>query len=133
MLLFINTTDSNKTELALVSKEKIDKLEFVTNRDLSEKLLPQIQKLLKNKKIKLKDLTGIAVVKGPGSFMGIRTGVATGNTLAYVLNIPIFGIKQSQKMENLTKISEKSKKLGVFIKPLYNRSPGITKSTKSLF
>ena len=133
MLLFINTSDSSKTELGLVREEKIDKLIFGTNRNLSEKLLPQIKKLLKTRRVKLEDLSGIAVVQGPGSFMGIRTGVATANTLAYVLNIPISGIKQGKKIENLTKFSRNLKKSKIFIKPKYNQPPGITKSKKILF
>lgn len=37
------------------------------------------------------DVTGIVVFKGPGSFTGLRIGIAVCNSLAYANNLPIVG------------------------------------------
>jgi tRNA threonylcarbamoyladenosine biosynthesis protein TsaB len=46
----------------------------------------------------LKDLNGIAVSKGPGSYTGLRIGVSTAKGLAYALEIPLLA---SGTLENM--------------------------------
>lgn len=46
----------------------------------------------------LKDLDGIAVSKGPGSYTGLRIGVSTAKGLAYALEIPLLA---SGTLENM--------------------------------
>jgi len=54
-----------------------------------EKLIEQILAMTKIKQV---DLTGIAVSIGPGSFTGLRIGLATAKSMAYALNLPIVGV-----------------------------------------
>lgn len=126
MLLLINTALANKIIIALAKDNNkiIKKIEKQVKYHESEKLLGFIDQLLKQAKLKLKDLKGIAVVTGPGSFTAIRIGVTVANTLAWSLDIPLRGFKAEDKI-NYTKIS--SKKL---VLPHYGKVPNITKSKK---
>src|SRR5487761_2671007 len=48
-----------------------------------------IHELLQNQGIDIKDLDAIGVSSGPGSYTGIRVGLATAKGLCYALNIPL--------------------------------------------
>ncbi|MCX8036946.1 MAG: tRNA (adenosine(37)-N6)-threonylcarbamoyltransferase complex dimerization subunit type 1 TsaB [Candidatus Sumerlaeia bacterium] len=58
----------------------------------SGRLLAAIRDLLSEAECSLHDLTGLAVSIGPGSFTGVRIGVAAAKGLAVALHIPIVGI-----------------------------------------
>jgi len=58
----------------------------------SETLLPAIKAILKEADTKLKELDGIAVSHGPGSFTGLRIGISTVKGLAVSQNIPCIGV-----------------------------------------
>ncbi len=58
----------------------------------SEGILEAIDKLLKDSGTKLSDLTGVFVIKGPGSFTGLRVGISVANQFAHQLKIPIMGL-----------------------------------------
>lgn len=55
----------------------------------SENLMPLVSEILERNNIKLKDINLISCVVGPGSFTGIRIGVASIKALAEINNIPI--------------------------------------------
>jgi len=63
-----------------------------TSAEHSALLLESVDFLLKRAGWNLKDLTLIASGVGPGSFTGIRIGVATGLGLAQSLGIPFVGV-----------------------------------------
>ena len=48
----------------------------------------------------LKDLDGIAVSKGPGSYTGLRIGVSTAKGLSYALEIPLLASGTLENMAN---------------------------------
>ncbi len=58
----------------------------------AEQLVPWIQELLEQLKLKISDIRAIGVAQGPGAFTGLRIGVTTAKTLAQMLEIPIAGI-----------------------------------------
>jgi len=58
----------------------------------SEEMLTNIDFLLKQTGYSIKDLNGICITNGPGSFTGLRIGLSTARTFAQVLDLPIIGI-----------------------------------------
>lgn len=56
----------------------------------SEKLLPLINEILTENNISINDINYLATTIGPGSFTGIRIGVATIKAFAKILNTPVF-------------------------------------------
>ena len=58
----------------------------------SSRLMPAIDTVLKWSDITVEDLDGCAVGIGPGSFTGIRIGVATIKSVCYALDKPIVGV-----------------------------------------
>ena len=63
-----------------------------TRKNHAETILPLIQSLLSRAKITLADLSGIAVSIGPGSFTGLRIGLASVKGLAYDSGLPAVGV-----------------------------------------
>lgn len=58
----------------------------------AEELAPLVRRVLAEARRSLADVTGVVVGVGPGPFTGLRVGVATGATLAEVLDVPITGV-----------------------------------------
>jgi tRNA threonylcarbamoyl adenosine modification protein YeaZ len=70
----------------------IDKWHSAEAVSRSEELLPRIADLLERSGTKLRDLSRIAVSNGPGSYTGIRIGLATAMGMARALRIPCVGL-----------------------------------------
>lgn len=62
-----------------------------SGRELAKGLLAYIQSQLEGQQKSWKDITGLSVMKGPGSFTGLRIGITVLNTVSYSENIPIIG------------------------------------------
>lgn len=64
----------------------------------SAQLVPQIAKTLSNHGVKAADLNGLVAVSGPGSFTGLRVGLAAVKGLAEALRIPIVSLSLLELM-----------------------------------
>ncbi len=93
MILYINTKDQKKVLVSLRKKGKIIKSLSKQNKYGSQVLLPLISKILGQEKMNFKDIKEIAVEAGPGSFTGLRVGVAVANALGFALGILVNGKK----------------------------------------
>lgn len=62
------------------------------------RLLPMAAQLLDRAGIAFADLDRIAVGTGPGTFTGLRIGVATARALAHALDVPLVGVLTLQSL-----------------------------------
>lgn len=92
-ILYIDTNNNRKTSIAVDSNGQRKELIKKTDNWTSQVLLPMIQKLLDENNISLSQLSEIKVNTGPGSFTGLRVGIAVANALGYLLDIPVNGKK----------------------------------------
>jgi tRNA threonylcarbamoyladenosine biosynthesis protein TsaB len=67
--------------------------EFTLNirKTHSERLMPLVDALLRESGLEREQLQAVAAAAGPGSFTGVRIGVATARGLAQGLNYPCRG------------------------------------------
>ena len=91
-ILAIDTSSSICSVAILENDVLIDKNELDDGKTHSENLMPLLDELLKRNSINIKDIEMIACTVGPGSFTGIRIGVATIKPIAEVLNIKIASV-----------------------------------------
>lgn len=79
--------------VALVTESELI-AEYTVNykKTHSQTLMPMLDEIKKTANIDLKDIDGIAIAKGPGSFTGLRIGAATVKGLGMVLNKPIIPV-----------------------------------------
>lgn len=98
MILALET--SSKVSSVAVATENRLLAEITTESKLthSKTLIPHIEKVLQLANIEKSDLTKIAVSIGPGSFTGLRIGLAAAKAVAYALNIPIYGAPTLQSL-----------------------------------
>ncbi len=61
-------------------------------RGHAEAIMPMIQDVMKETGYGFDDLDGLAVTVGPGSFTGLRTGLATARGLALATGLPLGGV-----------------------------------------
>ncbi|WP_018249292.1 tRNA (adenosine(37)-N6)-threonylcarbamoyltransferase complex dimerization subunit type 1 TsaB [Orenia marismortui] len=99
MLVLAIDSSTNSGSVALISEEGIIGETLLNLQEThSQRLMPQVVNLLEACGYKPKDLGGIGVALGPGSFTGIRIGLTTAKTLAQSLDIPIAGISTLEAM-----------------------------------
>ena len=92
MLLAIDTS-TNFASLALADGPiLLAELNWRVGQRHGSETLERARWLLMEQGVTMGRLDGIAVALGPGSFNGVRVALATAKTLAFALNIPLYGI-----------------------------------------
>ena len=64
----------------------------------SRTLLPMVDAMLKNADLTLDDINAIAIAAGPGSFTGLRIGIAAVKGLAWAADKPCLGVSTLEAM-----------------------------------
>jgi tRNA threonylcarbamoyladenosine biosynthesis protein TsaB len=94
LILAIDT--SAVASAALVSDDALEGVvgSFSTEdtRSHAEVLAPGIERLLADAGVTGADIDAVVVGVGPGPFTGLRSGIATARTLAFVWNTPLHGM-----------------------------------------
>ncbi len=90
MLILTIRTDKPVAEIGLYNDAtQRAYMTWQANRQLAETVHQRLKELLEDQSQTFKDLGGIVVFKGPGSFTGLRIGISVANALADGLDIPI--------------------------------------------
>jgi len=95
MFLCIDTT-TECAGVALVGDIDQCRFQKLDAWHASDKILETIDQVIQKADIQLSDLKGVMVIKGPGSFTGLRVGIAVANQFAHQLKIPIVGLRTEE-------------------------------------
>ena len=92
MLLAIDTS-TNFASIALADGETLlAELNWRVGQQHGSETLERMRWLLSGQGVTMAQLDGLAVALGPGSFNGVRVALATAKSLAFALDIPLYGI-----------------------------------------
>ncbi len=92
LYLTIDTASDLNSVAVLLNGETLSVRQLKSERGQGEVLFSLIQEVLNEAKKTPADLTHIVASIGPGSFTGVRIGLATARALGLALNIPVIGI-----------------------------------------
>lgn len=105
--LFIDTADKNVI-VSILNDLEIIYYDSVENKnDLSEKLLPMVEKAFDSVSLNIKNVEKIFAVNGPGSFTGVRIGVTVAKTIAWSIKCPIILLSELELLAT-TKTTKKN-------------------------
>ena len=98
-MLLAFETSAKAASVALFDGEKLLGESYQnTGLTHSQTLMLMAEDLMKNCGISAKDLTGVAVAAGPGSFTGVRIGVSAAKGLSWGREIPCWGVSTLESM-----------------------------------
>ena len=99
MLILAFESSAKSASVALV-KDGVMLSQYTQCTELthSKTLLPMCEDMLKNCDVKISDIDAIACAKGPGSFTGIRIGVATVKGMSWAADKPCIGVSTLEAM-----------------------------------
>lgn len=92
MNLLAFDTSTEYLSLALMQGDEVSTFDVLAGQSHSQLILPQIQSLLSEAGLQLKDLDGLAFGAGPGSFTGVRIAAGVAQGLGLGANLPVVGV-----------------------------------------
>lgn len=91
-ILAMDTSTLTATVAVLTDEKLLGEFSVSNKLTHSQTIMPMTDTLLKTASLSLKDIDVFAVSIGPGSFTGLRIGMATVKTFAQALDRPIVGV-----------------------------------------
>ncbi len=129
--LFIDTHENGRVRYAWLEAGRV--LKRVEREGRASLLMPLIAKdLVTPSDSPLKrgrELSGVCVVEGPGSFSAVRGGVLDANLLARFLRVSLVAVSagDAQDLEGLAaRIASGDVSTSTYVAPVYDREPNIT-------
>jgi tRNA threonylcarbamoyl adenosine modification protein YeaZ len=99
MILVLDTaTRTPVVAIAQADGSLVGQRRWQSHHRHGEELLQQLDDLLAEAKVSRHELTAVVVGTGPGSFTGLRIGLATAKTIAYSLDLPIVGVSSTEAL-----------------------------------
>ncbi len=119
--LFVDTHAQGRFRYAWLEAGKV--LKHVEKEERAAGLLPLVAKDLTRFKI-----TGVCVVKGPGSFSAVRSGVLDANLIARLLHVPLvpMSVVQGADLETVAQSLLTAATTVEYVAPEYDAEPNIT-------
>ncbi|MDR3234732.1 MAG: tRNA (adenosine(37)-N6)-threonylcarbamoyltransferase complex dimerization subunit type 1 TsaB [Planctomycetaceae bacterium] len=102
MILAIETTEKFGSVAILDKKTVLAAADLPKDRRSSQTLHPAIEQLFTRSGTLPKDITAVAVVIGPGSFTGLRTGVTAAKMFAYASGAKVVAVSTFDAVEHKT-------------------------------
>ena len=97
-ILAIDTTSGVCSVSILEDERAIDENILDNGKTHSENLMPLLDELLKRNNVDIAEIELISVCVGPGSFTGIRIGIATIKAIAEVLNVKVAAVSSLETL-----------------------------------
>lgn len=102
-ILSIDTSSQN-CSIAIIEASTPDNFKILSQKNSnderthSQKLMPMIEEIFNESNLSLKDINLSACCVGPGSFTGIRIGIATVKAFCDSQNIPVIGVTSLESL-----------------------------------
>ncbi|MBI3402704.1 MAG: tRNA (adenosine(37)-N6)-threonylcarbamoyltransferase complex dimerization subunit type 1 TsaB [Acidobacteria bacterium] len=100
-VLALDTTTRVGSVALVVDDRVVDERTGDGSRTQTERLPGEITDLLASHRLAIADVDLFAVASGPGSFTGLRTGIATMQGLAFVRRRPLLGVSALDALAEL--------------------------------
>lgn len=128
MILLIDTSSAT-CKFSFVDNNERHDCEWQGDKNLAKYLLKKLSEEMQKLGKQWSDISAIGVMRGPGSFTGLRIGITVMNTLADSQRIPIVGSIGSD-WRNKAILQIQSGADEKIVLPFYEQEPHITLSRK---
>lgn len=128
MIILLDTATPT-ARLTIVDEDTQYDYQWEANRELARGLLGWLRESVEQTGHTWSDIGGIGVFEGPGSFTGLRIGMAVCNTLAESLGVPIVAVTGEDWQQRAVQRLRAGENDEIAL-PLYDRDANITKPRK---
>lgn len=132
LFLIIDITDFEKLTMVIWRGKELKKKFWKKTPGRHLNILLCLDNFLKQARMELKDLLGMVLLEGGGSFSGTRQAAAILNTICLVEKIPVLGLDKRKYGDDWLKITGEAEiyfcqpQKEKFIKPIYGGVPNIS-------
>lgn len=97
-ILALDVTGNNLVVALYNGKDTLSEIPQATGKRHNSLVMPAIETILDKANMTIKDIDVFACVVGPGSFTGIRIGIATIKALSFATNKPCVALNSLEEM-----------------------------------